>query len=326
MKTTRLTGTDLTVSQLSLGTAQFGTGTSGEEAFRQMDIYSQAGGNFLDTAHVYGEWGIRKKGMSEIVIGQWMKEHRCRSQVVLATKGCHPPLANMLRSRVDGASLREDVEGSLSNLQTDYIDLYFLHRDDPRIPAGEILEALEEQTVKGNLRYYGCSNWSLSRVKEAADYARAHGLKGFVCNQMMFTLADVAPQTLTVPQLTILDDEYYQYHKETGMSFMAYMCMAGGYFTKKLCGRKISLSQKERYRGEGNEALLRQLKLFTQEGYEVTDFLYTYVTQAPFPAVPIAGFSSVEQLKEGLQSIERTVPQDMMDTLTGLKRIQTYRA
>lgn len=324
MKTTKMTGTELTVSRLCLGTAQYGTGTGREEAFRQMDVYADAQGNFLDTAHVYGDWGCKERGISEIVIGEWMKERQNRSHMVVSTKGCHPPLNDMLRSRVDGDSLREDLEGSLKNLGTDYIDLYFLHRDNPEIPAGEILEALEEQVKKGSLRYYGCSNWSLARVKEAAVYAREHGLKGFACNQMMFTLADVAAETLVKSQLTILDDEYYQYHKETDFSFMSYMCMAGGYFTKKLHGRPVSLSQKARYRGEGNEALLRQLKLFTQEGYDVTDFLYSYVTRAAFPAVPIAGFSSVEQLEEGIRSIDREVPEDMMDTLTGLKRLQTY--
>lgn len=325
MKTTKMTGTDLTVSQLSLGTAQYGTKTGRDEAFRQMDVYAQAGGNFLDTAHVYGDWGCKERGISEIVIGEWMKERQNRTHMVVSTKGCHPPLADMLRSRVDVDSLREDVEGSLMNLRTDYIDLYFLHRDNPQIPVGELLEALEEQVQKGTLRYYGCSNWSLARVREAAVYAGEHGLKGFVCNQMMFTLADVNAETLVNSQLTILDDEYYQYHKENGLGFMAYMCMAGGYFIKKLQGRLVSPSQKLRYRGEGNEAVLRQLKLFTQEGYEVTDFLYSYVTGAAFPAVPIAGFSSVKQLEEGIQSIGREVPQDMMDTLIGLKRLQTYR-
>ena len=141
----------------------------------------------------------------------------------------------------------------------------------------------------------------------------------------MFTLADVATQTLTAPQLTLLEDDFYQYHKETGTGFMAYMCMAGGFFTKRLAGRGITPFQKEMYAGEGNEALLRQLRLFVQEGYEVTDFLYAYVKRAAFPAVPIAGFRSVQQLEEGLRSIDRDVPEDMMETLTKLKRLQTYK-
>lgn len=325
MKKINFRGTDLSVSQLSLGTSQYGTGTGREEAFAQMDVYAGAGGSFIDTAHVYGDWGCDRKGISEIVIGDWMKERGNRQHMVIATKGCHPPLGDMLHSRVDPASLREDVEGSLANLKTDYIDLYFLHRDNPQIPVGDILEALEEQVKRGCLRYYGCSNWSLLRVKEADAYAQEHGLKGFVCNQMMFTLADVATKSLTAPQLTLLEDDFYQYHKEKETGFMAYMCMAGGFFTKRLAGRGITPFQKEMYAGEGNEALLRQLRLFVQEGYEVTDFLYAYVKRAAFPAVPIAGFRSVQQLEEGLRSIDRDVPEDMMETLTKLKRLQTYK-
>lgn len=82
------------------------------------------------------------------------------------------------------------------------------------------------------------------RLKEADTYAREHGLHGFACNQMMFVLADVVPETLVEPQLTILDDAYYQYEKQTGLSFMAYMCLAGGYFSKRMAGKPVSPSKR----------------------------------------------------------------------------------
>ena len=140
-----LTNTDLQVSQLCLGTADFGTKKSREEAFRQMDIFLDGGGNFIDTAHVYGDWACDEKGRSEKVIGEWLKGKR--DQVILSSKGCHPPIDNMLCSRVDPGNLHKDVEESLSQLQTDYVDLYFLHRDNPQVPAGELLEALEEEVL-----------------------------------------------------------------------------------------------------------------------------------------------------------------------------------
>lgn len=322
MDRVNLTNTDLQVSQLCLGTADFGTKKSREEAFRQMDIFMEGGGNFIDTAHVYGDWACDERGCSEKVIGGWLKGKR--DKVIVSSKGCHPPIDNMLCPRVDPENLRQDVTESLVQLQTDYIDLYFLHRDNPQVPVGELLEALEEEVKKGSLRYYGCSNWSLDRLKEADAYAREHGLRGFACNQMMFVLADVVPETLVEPQLTILDDAYYQYEKDTGLSFMAYMCMAGGYFSKRMAGKPVSPQQKERYHAEANEAILRQLKLYVSEGYQVTDFLYSYVKQAAFPSIPIAGFSSEEQLKQALVCIDQDIPEEMMHNLVTLKRMQSY--
>lgn len=324
MKKIRFRQTEIEVSQLSLGTAQFGTGRSPEECFAQMDAYTERGGNFLDTAHVYGDWAWPEPGRSEEIIGQWLARTKKRSRMVISSKGCHPPLDNMLKSRVDAGNLREDVEGSLRKLKTDYIDLYFLHRDDPSAPAGEILEALEEEVRRGNIRYYGCSNWSLERVREADTYAQAHGLQGFSCNQMMYTLADVEEETLVQPQLTLLDPAFYEYEKAAGLNFMAYMCMAGGYFTRKLAGAEIPASQQERYPGEANERIAGLLKDFAAEGYTVTDFLLRYVTMAEFPSVPIAGFRNPEQLREALDAVEKEVPGEMMDALVCCKQLQRY--
>ena len=249
----------LEVSHLALGTAQYGTGISEEDAFRQMDLYTERGGNFLDTALVYGDWECEEKGRSEKVIGRWLASRKKRSQIVISTKGCHPPLEDMSESRVNADAIRKDVRLSLKNLGCNRIDLYFLHRDDPKRPVGEILEALEEEVSRGNIRYYGCSNWSLSRVKEAADYAAAHGLQGFSCNQIMFTLAEVDERVPGETQMLVLDREYYQYHKETQLGLMAFMCQAGGYFTKKAAGRPVSRNQERMYPEKRNEKLLRKL-------------------------------------------------------------------
>lgn len=325
MKKVKLTNTDLEVSALSLGTSQFGTGRSREESFRQMDIYLEHGGNFIDTALVYGDWACDEPGRSERVIGEWLLSRGCRNQVILSTKGCHPPINQMKHSRVDVQSLHEDVEASLKNLQTDVIDLYFLHRDNPATPVEELLEALEEEVRKGNLRYYGCSNWSLSRVKEAADYAAAHGLQGFSCNQIMFALADVVEQTLIEPQLMVLDDAFYQYHKETGLSLMAYMCQTGGYFPKKAAGRPVSDGQKAQYGTTSNEAIFSKMMEYAREGYRINDFQLHYVTAAAFPAIPIGAFGNEAQLLDGMEGMDREIPKEMLEELIALKTEQVYR-
>lgn len=323
MNQVKMTGTTLETSALCLGTANYGTSMTKEAAFAQMDLFVQEGGNFLDTAHVYGDWACNMQGCSERVIGEWLLRRGRRSDILLSSKGCHPPIARMSESRVDVKSLREDVESSLKNLHTDYIDLYFFHRDNPLVPVAELMEAMEAEVKKGNILYYGCSNWSLARVVEASAYAGAHGLKGFSCNQMMFVLADVEEAALEKSQMTILSNDFYQYQKTSGLSLMAYMCMAGGYFSKRLSGRPVPEDQQILYGGDANEAMMRQMESLMAEGYQAADFMLRYVTRAAFPSIPIVSFSSEEQLKKGIRSIERNIPEEMMDALISLKSKQT---
>lgn len=325
MKRFLLNKTELEVSALCLGTAQFGTGRSREESREQLAVYLENGGNFLDTAHVYGDWGSERKGLSESVIGSFLAENRLRSQVVLVTKGCHPPLDDMTCSRVNEKCFLEDLEGSLRNLKTDYIDLYLYHRDNPLVPVAELLECLEEQVRRGSIRYYGCSNWGLERVREAEKYAAEHGLKGFVCNQMMFTLADVRPESLTGPQLTIPSDEFFRYHKEKKMNFMAYMCMAGGLFTKLSTGRELPASAGNMYGGMGNGAIAGKLKEFAASGYSVTEFMLGYVLLPDFPTVPVVSFSRTSQLLDAAKAIDRQPPVELLREVIACKRQQVYR-
>ena len=184
----------------------------------------------------------------------------------------------------------------------------------------EILEALEEQVRKGNIRYYGCSNWQVDRMQEAAAYAARHSMKGFVCNQCMYTLADVNPAAR--PDLVILDDATYQYQKETQMSLMAYMCLAGGYFSKRLSGAKISEDQKTYYEYGANEQIAEYLRELEKEGISSTDMMLQYVKQNAFPSVAIVGCSRVEQLLEAMNGIQKTIPQKVMREALSLKKQQ----
>lgn len=324
MKKIRLNKTELEVSSLCLGTAQFGTGRTVEESREQLEAFFDNGGNFLDTAHVYGDWGSEERGLSESVIGLFLAENRLRSQTVLVTKGCHPPLDNMASPRVNAKSFLEDLEGSLRNLKTDYVDLYLYHRDDPNVSVEELLECLEEQVRKGSIRYYGCSNWSLERVKEAEEYALAHSLKGFVCNQMMFTLADVRPEALTGPQLTIPSDEFFRYHKEKKLNFMAYMCMAGGLFSKLTADGGLPEAAGNMYGGMGNQEIADKIRAFAALGHSATEFMLGYVLLPDFPTVPVVSFSRISQLLDAINTVDRPVPEELLRELIGCKRQQVY--
>ena len=205
----QLTGTDLLVSNLCLGTVQFGSAVEEKDCFEQLNEFTDSGGNFLDTAHV------------------------------IATKGAHPRLDSMEVPRVNREAIMTDLEESLKCLETDAIDLYFLHRDDENVPVCEILDILETARKKGHIRYYGCSNWKLERLKEVQRAAEEYGFSGFVCNQLMWSLADINTAGLGDPTLVCMDQKSFSYHKEKQLSVMAYMSVAKGYFSKLLKGGAI---------------------------------------------------------------------------------------
>lgn len=316
----KIHNTELRVSEVSLGTAAFGDARTREESYALMDVYRDQGGNFLDTALVYGDWGP-EPASSEKIVGEWLKMRGLRNEIVISTKGCHPLAQSMEVPRVGAEYIAADVEKSLQHLQTDWIDLYFLHRDDPKVPIAEIMEALEEQVHKGNIRYYGFSNWQLDRIKEAASYAKNHGYRGFTCNQCMYALTDVNPEARH--DLVLLDAATYDYQKETQLSFMAYMCLAGGYFGKKMQGRPVSEGQRVYYDYGANEALLAQLQALEKEGLSANDMMLQYVKQMAFPSVAIVGCSKTEQLVECMEGMRKEVPYEILESLLKLK-VQQY--
>lgn len=136
MQLIHLPATALNVSPICLGTGEIGTRLDRNASFRLLDAYVDAGGNFLDTAHVYGDWVKDvERSICEKTIGAWLQSRANRARIVLATKGGHPDLHTMNVPRLSRAEIIQDIDESLQFLQTDVIDLYWLHRDDPLCPS-----------------------------------------------------------------------------------------------------------------------------------------------------------------------------------------------
>ena len=171
--------TSLAVFPICLGAASLGTESNRSDAFALLDAYTAAGGNFIDTARVYSDWIPGERQRSEKIIGEWISTRNNRTHIVLATKGAHPDLTHPI-PRVTPADIDADLTESLRHLRTEYIDLYWLHRDDPIQPVGPILDTLERHRRAGRIRAYGCSNWSAARITAAAQYATAAGIAGTV--------------------------------------------------------------------------------------------------------------------------------------------------
>ena len=129
------------ISVIGMGTAEFG-GRHPEGLARDLlDAYVSIGGNLVDTARVYGDFATPRNGESEKIVGRWMEARGNRRDIFLSTKGGHPPLDDMHRSRLSPEEIRGDMAASLEDLRTDYVDIYWLHRDDPSRPIGQIMES-----------------------------------------------------------------------------------------------------------------------------------------------------------------------------------------
>ncbi len=321
MEKVRFLNTELEVTPLCLGTVNYGTDLPEKESIHQLEGYTGMGGNFVDTAHLYGDWQPGWGPLSEIAIGKWLKGFP-RDKVIIATKGAHPDMRTMHIPRCSDAEIESDLNGSLEALGTDYVDLYFLHRDDPGRPAGEIVELLEKQVKAGKIRHYGCSNWRLERIREANEYAKAHGYQGFVCNQLMWSLADIRFDGLADKTLVPMDAETYEYMGAEGMNAMAYMSIAKGYFSKRAAGVEMPEKVTAVYDGKSSDEILSLLQEACADGKcTVMDYALRYVMEGhPFPSTPIASFNSDEQLYAGMHSLEAPVDPDVMAQLRKIKQ------
>lgn len=175
--------TGLKVSELCLGCMTFGRESSKELAFEMMDIFHEKGGNFFDTADVYG------RGTSETILGEWLQD-KPRDRMVIATKvrgamGDDPNNVGLSRKHILQA-----VDDSLSRLGLDYIDLYQVHMWDSATPLEETLSTLNDLVRTGKVRYIGASNYSGWQLQKAIDLSRYHGWETFVSLQPLYNLLD----------------------------------------------------------------------------------------------------------------------------------------
>lgn len=193
----RLPKTNLEVSPICLGGNVFGWSANKDESFTVLDAFVAAGGNFIDTADVYSEWvDGHVGGESETVLGEWMAARGNRSEIVIATK------VAMLSTRpgLSRANILAAVEDSLRRLQTDYIDLYYAHKDDPETPLEETLGAFDELVKSGKVRSIGASNYVGARLIEASEISRKHGFAEYSVLQTATTWLTASLSSQTVPR------------------------------------------------------------------------------------------------------------------------------
>ena len=280
---------------VALGSTDFGGRFPEGQCHEFLDAYESIGGNFIDTARVYGDFIGKRLGESEKVIGRWL-ERKNRDDFFLSTKGAHPDMDHMNLGRLSKAEIEDDFKRSLENLRTDYVDIYWLHRDDVSRPVGDIMQTLNALLESGHTRLIGVSNWSPERITEANAYAEAHGLRRLDANQPRFSLAQ---QTLVEDStLYPMDAKTWRMHAETGMALVPFSSQAKGFFTKlyELGAEHLPEKTKRRYYTPETLAIYeRVLRVREETGLSVGAIAVAFLTCQPFPTFPLAGVSRVEQ-------------------------------
>lgn len=321
----RLGSTGTRVSELCFGTWRFGRRTGGvletdeERAHELLDAFADRGGNFIDTANVYGD----PNGTSEEYVGNWLAE-RDREKYVLASKvyfgfdDSHPNGSGLSRTHI-----RNQIEGTLDRLDTDYLDLYYIHRWDEGTPIEETLSALDGLVADGKVNYLGASTMAAWQLTKALWKSDVNDYERFEVTQPLFHAGyyeDV--------------EDYLSVAEDQDLAVCPYSPLAGGFLTGKYTRADPddpkSVRAPDGSRGSFDERFERFY--LSERGWKVLETVRTVadeidaspaqvalrwlMDQEAFTCVPIVGARTVDQLEENLGAAEVSITADQHDRIT----------
>lgn len=320
MRCIKLKNTALNASNISLGTDSLGSLVSKQLSYELLDFYYVAGGNLIDTAECYANWLENGTHASETLIGDWLHERKLRNKILISTKGGFYQYGQP--HRLTKNDIENDLNGSLKRLKTDYIDIYWLHRDAVNAPVGEIMDILSEAVKSGKVRYVGLSNWSHKRVSEAVQYTEEHKLPQPIASQIQYSAAYPNPKK-NEPDLVLMNNEEYNFFKAGSMTVFAYAAQAKGFFSKFLHGGVEALSKKAYDRYYNTETIKRfeNLKaLYSEKNCSINSLsLAALINNSDFDTIPIVGCKSIEQLKDSLSASDIILTKSEIDFIFNRK-------
>ena len=310
MEKRNLGNSGLAIAPLALGGNVFGWTADEPTSFRILDAFAAAGGDLVDTADVYSHWAPgHKGGESETILGKWLKRDANRKKVLVATK-----VGKEMGPGRKGLSkpyILRAVEDSLRRLQTDHIDLYQSHADDPETPLEETLEAFAQLVREGKARAIGASNYGAERLAEALRAGRQRGYPVYASLQPLYNLYDRAEYESELEPLC----------REKGLGVIPYFPLASGFLAgkyrseKDLAGRARADIVK-RYLDERGFRILDALdRVARQHGSSPATVALAWLIARPGITAPIASATSVEQLTELWKSTEIELDPASIDLL-----------
>jgi aryl-alcohol dehydrogenase-like predicted oxidoreductase len=298
----------LKVSQLCLGTMNFGPETEEKEAFKIMDAALDAGINFFDTANVYG--GQAHRGWTEEIIGRWFKlGGGRREKVVLATK-----VYGDMSDETDGPNaegglsaykIRRHLEGSLKRLQTDHIELYQMHHVDRNVSWDELWGLFENAVQRGQVGYIGSSNFAGWHIAVAQAEAKARHFLGLVSEQHLYNLMQRTAELEVLPAAEAL-----------GLGVIPWSPLAGGLLGRNALSGTGARSARSQERIEENRSRLEQFSALCRELGEKEDVVaLAWVLSHSAITAPIIGPRTLQQLEDSLRVPEVKLEEDALKKL-----------
>jgi aryl-alcohol dehydrogenase-like predicted oxidoreductase len=290
--------TDLVVYELCLGTNVFGWSADEAESHAVLDAYAAHGGNFVDTADMYSAWKEGNVGgESETIIGNWMKKNGNRDQMVVATKVAKLPT----RPGLSPANIIAACNDSLKRLQSDHIDIYYAHHDDPTIPLEDVLGAFAQLIAEGKVRYIAASQYTGARLQEALDVSAKHHLPSYIALQDQYNLVSRNP----------FESEQQPVLAAHGISAIPFYGLARGFLSGKYReGRVVESVRaegvKEFATPKGYATLAVMDQIARDHNCSVSAVSLAWLRSNPQLSTPIASARTVEQLEEIVQIIELT--------------------
>ncbi|MFI5688930.1 aldo/keto reductase [Streptomyces sp. NPDC051636] len=301
--------TGLRVSELCFGAGTFGAGdwgTSKEVAGRLIDLYAEAGGNFLDTANVYGG------GQSEAYLGELLAGRR--HEFVLATKYNAMTRPGDVNSAGNHRkNLVNSIEASLRRLKTDHVDLLWLHARDGFTPVEEVMRALDDQVKAGKVLYVGASNWPAWEISRANMLADLRGWSAFAALQIRYNLLERTPERELLPMA-----------RSCEVSSLAWGPLAEGRLTGKYLRGEAGRLSAENWAGEAqrDEEIVREVvKIAAEGGWKPAQVALAWLRSRPGAVHPILGATTEDQLRDNLACLEVRLGEAELARLDEMSRI-----
>lgn len=306
----RLGKSGLKVSELCLGTMGFGTewtwGADKEASFKIMEAYASAGGNFIDTANRYTE------GSSERIIGEFI--HNNRDQFVIATKySLHDNLTDVNASGNNRKNMVRSVQQSLKRLQTDFIDVLYLHIWDHLTPIEEVMRGLDDLVSRGLVHYVAISDtpaWIISRGQTLAELM---GWSPFVALQVEHSLLQRTPERELIPMAA-----HY------GMTVTPWAPLAGGALTGKyLKGDKGRQPENSKRLNENSTRIVKEVVRIADEmGCNPSHVALRWSMQQKYSSIPIVGATKLQQIEDNLNALKVTLTDAHIEALNEVSKIE----
>ena len=299
------------VSRMALGTGSAMREFAKDDFFRMFDTFFNAGGNTFDTAPGYN------RGRSAEYLGEWMEERDNRKDVVISTKICHRFEGEP--SRMTAADMEKDLNECLEGLKTDYIDFLWLHSDDLERSVEEIIDNVNAAMRKGNVRAFGCSNWTVDRIAEANEYAKKSGQRGFLASQIQWSLAKVEGEAYKKDfGALVMDEKSYDWYLKNHMTVFAFSSMAQGFFAiaSEKGAENLPEKTKAYFENPGNLKRLEHVMAYMKDHHCSSSVpVLGYLLNNKVNAVALTSATDTDILNDNLKAADAQMSPEEADRL-----------